>query len=79
MKLAVIALRVLIVPVLQREPASVWRNNCSGVPAMYSGQFGFELRPNHKDSHLNRLSFGLCSFLASLIDASQLQGSGDSG
>lgn len=49
MKLAVIALRVLIVPVLQRELASVWRNNWSSVPAMYSGYFGFKLRLNHKD------------------------------
>lgn len=49
MKLAVIALRVLIVPELQRELASVWRNSWSGVPAMYSVYFGFQLRQNHKD------------------------------
>lgn len=55
MKLAVIALRVLIVPVLQRELASVWRNKWSGVPATYSGYIGFEVRLNHKDSHQNRL------------------------
>lgn len=58
MKLAVIALRVLIVPVLQRELASVWRNDWSGVPAMYSGYFGLELRLNHKQNEFN-----LCNFL----------------
>lgn len=51
MKLAVIALRAIIVPVLQRELASVWRHNWSGVPATYSGYFGLELSLNHKNSN----------------------------
>lgn len=61
MKLTVIALRVLIVPVLQREPASVWRNNWSGFPVTYSRHFGAKLKLNHKEFPPILLS--LCNFL----------------